>query len=310
MIVVRVEGGLGNQMFQVAFGMQLSARHKCELVLDLTSYDQRPEHGYLLDRFGVTARRLRQDELRRVPRRFREKKHPAKNKRWSGLSFFAFDGLRRVREKPFGFAEEYLLARDDSYLVGYWQSERFFPDVAAQVRREFQPLAPLSAQSARLRERMLDRPSVSLHIRRGDYVTNAQASAIYRSLSIDYYRGCVSSCLEACSGVEVVVFSNDIAWCRQQLALPCPVHFVEHTTRDTAHEDLWLMTAAQCHIIANSTFSWWGAWLGQRPGHRVFAPRHWFRPGTLDDRGLACEGWQLVDDPGQNENPIEKLAAA
>jgi hypothetical protein len=144
---------------------------------------------------------------------------------------------------------------------------------------------------------MLSTPSVSLHIRRGDYISNPNASAIYRSLSIEYYRGCVAACLDARPGVEVVVFSNDIGWCRQQLALPCPVHFVEHTTRELAHEDLWLMTAAQCQIISNSTFSWWGAWLAERSDHCVIAPRSWFFPGTLDDRALACKGWMLADEP-------------
>lgn len=290
MIVARIEGGLGNQLFQVAFGMQLAQRHGTVLVLDLSSYDDKPAHGYLLDRLHVAARRLRSDEMRRLPRRYRS---PVTGR----SSWLALDGLTRVREKPFGFAEKYLRVADDSYLVGYWQSERFFRDVVAQVREQFRVRGPLSQESQRLREKMLAGASLALHVRRGDYISNPQAAAIYRNLSLEYYRQNVLARLAERSAVEVYVFSNDIAWCRQHLALPCPVHFVQHTTSATAHEDLALMSAAESLVIANSTFSWWGAWLAERPDCRVIAPRHWFHPGTLDDQYLACNGWHAVTDP-------------
>jgi hypothetical protein len=142
MIVVRVEGGLGNQMFQVAFGMQLADRHKCELVLDLASYAGQPEHAYMLHRFGVAARELRQSERRRLPRRYREGATG-----WSPRDLLTLDGLTRLREKPFGFAEKYFRAADDSYVVGYWQSEQFFPDVRAQVRGAYRPPERASARA-------------------------------------------------------------------------------------------------------------------------------------------------------------------
>lgn len=312
MIVVRIDGGLGNQLFQVAYGLQLAQRHGSDLVLDLASYECRPQHGYMLDRFNVTARALQPHERRRLPRRYRASDLASKaalapddsadvrpsRRRFDVKTLLARDGLTRVREKPFGFDDKYLNARDDCYAVGYWQSERFFPDVQTQVRRQFRPSVAMSPQSERLYERMLATPSISLHIRRGDYVSNPQAASIYRHLSLDYYRRCVDQCLATHTDAHVVIFSNDIGWCRQQLALPCPVHFVEHTTAETAHEDLWLMTAAQCHVIANSTFSWWGAWLAQRPDQTVYAPRLWFHTDTLDDRSLACSGWTLMDEPG------------
>lgn len=292
MIVVRIDGGLGNQLFQVAFGLQLAHRHRTELVLDLSTYADKPAHGYLLDRFRVAARHLRADEMRRLPRRYRLPSASRGRSAW-----LAFDALKRVREKPFGFAEKYLHAADDSYLVGYWQSEQFFRDVQTQVREQFRLREPLSAPSQRLRERMLATPSLALHVRRGDYVSNPQAAGIYRNLSLEYYRQSVIARLAERPAVEVYVFSNDIPWCRQHLALPCPVHFVEHTTSETAHEDLSLMTAAESLVIANSTFSWWGAWLAERSDCRVVAPRHWFHPGKLDDRHLACAGWHMTDDP-------------
>lgn len=302
MIVARIDGGLGNQLFQAAFGMQLAQRHRTELVLDLSAYDEQPAHGYMLDRFALEARSLSKSEMRRVPKRYR----PNSSKpSWS--DWLAFDKFTRVREKPFGFAEKYLQAPDDCYLVGYWQSQQFFADVQAHVRRQFCPRTSMTDQSVRLYERMFATPSLALHVRRGDYVTNPKAASIYRNLSADYYRECVSARLAEAEGVEVVVFSNDISWCRVNLALPCPVHYVAHTDLSTAHEDLWLMTAAQSMVIANSTFSWWGAWLGQREDRQVFAPRTWFYPGTLEDRYLACPAWRLIDD--ESSACITKQAA-
>ncbi len=289
MIVARIEGGLGNQFFQYAFGTQLASLHGTELVLDLSSYASKPEHGYLLDRFSIAARELRADERKRIPGRYRLGKRPF-------LPAFSFDGseLRRLRERPFGFADKYMSAPDDSYLVGYWQSECFFRDVTASIQNQFRPAVELSSESARIRERMLNSSSIAIHFRRGDYITTQPMAA--RNLSLSYYRECVLRQLEHRSDSEAYVFSNDIPWCRENLKLPCPVHFVEHTNNNTAHEDMWLMTAAECLVIANSTFSWWGAYLAEREDRKVYAPASWFHPNTMNDRFLNCSDWILISD--------------
>lgn len=290
MIVARIEGGLGNQLFQYAFGTQLATQNGTELVLDLSSYASKPEHGYMLDRFSISARELRSDERTRIPGRYRRGKR-------SLLQVFSFGGneLRRIRERPFGFAEEYLLAPDNSYLVGYWQSKRFFRDVTSSIREQFRPASRMSRETSKIRDRMLSSSSIGIHLRRGDYITNQPMAA--RNLSLNYYRDCVVSQLQRRPDSEVFVFSNDIDWCRTHLDLPCPVHFVEHTNNATANEDLWLMTAAECLVIANSTFSWWGAFLGERTERSIFAPKSWFHPNTMNDRDINCEDWILVCDP-------------
>lgn len=289
MIVVRVEGGLGNQMFQAAFGLQLANQHQTELVLDLSSYANQPAHGYMLDRFALPARSLLPEELPYLPRRYQGPFVSA----WP--DWLVTSRLKRVREKPFGFSEHYLRSPDNSYLVGYWQSERFFSDVQAEVRHQFRLRDGLSDSGRKLWDQLLAPGSMALHIRRGDYLTNPQASAIYRNLSLDYYRRAVLARLTERTGVEVTVFSNDIAWCQEQLNLPCPTRFV--TSSAGPHEELVAMAAAESIVIANSTFSWWAAWLSSRAEPRIFAPRKWFQPGTLSDRHLACPGWTLLDDP-------------
>lgn len=284
MIVARIEGGLGNQIFQYAFGTQLATLHGTELVLDLSSYSCKPEHGYLLDRFSIGAREIRPDERKRIPGRYRLGKR-------SLLQTLSFGGneLRRLRERPFGFADKYMSSPDDSYLVGYWQSECFFRDVTANIRSQFRPAVALSPESSRIRDRMLNSSSIAIHLRRGDYITTQPMAA--RNLSLNYYRECVLKQLEHRSDSEVYVFSNDIPWCRKNLMLPCPIHFIEHTNNNTAYEDMWLMTAAECLVIANSTFSWWGAYLAERHERKVYAPTSWFHPNTMDDRFLNCDDW-------------------
>ena len=298
MIVARIDGGLGNQLFQVAFGLQLARRHSTELVLDLSSYGQQPIHGYLLHHYALEARKLRADEVGYLPSRYRNPGQPPTLVQRLGVAdWLSGKGLRRVRERQLGFDPRFLQSGDNSYLVGYWQSELYFPDVHAELRSRVHPMGTLSRETQRLRKQMERVASVAVHVRRGDYVSSPQAASIYRNLSLDYYRECVGRRLAERNGVEVFVFSNDIAWCQQNLALPCPVHYVQHTTPSTAHEDLYLMSAAECHVIANSTFSWWGAWLSQRPNQRVYSPASWFYPGTLDDQYLACQSWCRVADP-------------
>ena len=153
----------------------------------------------------------------------------------------------------------------------------------------------MSLESARLREEMLNASSIAIHLRRGDYITDKPMAI--RNLSPSYYQTCVLSQLEKRPDSEVYVFSNDIPWCQDNLDLPCPVHFVDHTDIATAHEDLWLMTAADSMVIANSTFSWWGAYLGERKDRTVYAPKSWYHTNTLDDRFINCEHWKHVGDP-------------
>lgn len=289
MIVVRVEGGLGNQMFQAAFGLNLASQHQTEMVLDLSSYADKPAHGYLLDKFDLQTRTLRPEEDAYLPRRYQNQSQSA----WP--DWLVPTRLKRVREKPFGFSDHYLRASDNSYLVGYWQSERFFGPIASEVRNQFRLRDGLSDKGRKLWDRLVNAGSMAVHIRRGDYLTNPQATAIYRNLSLDYYRRAVLARLTERTGVEVTVFSNDIAWCQEQLNLPCPTHFV--TDSAGPHEELIAMAAAESIVIANSTFSWWAAWLCSRAEPRIFAPRKWFHPGTLSDRFLACPGWTLLDDP-------------
>jgi hypothetical protein len=202
--------------------------------------------------------------------------------------------MRRLKEKPFGFHERYRIQRGNRYLVGYWQSEKYFREIRQELLQQYTIRHPLSGQSRRIAEQMDACNSVALHVRRGDYLSNPNAAQLYEHLELDYYIRAVERFAANRSNVRVFVFSNDIEWCCENLNLRCQVHYVDHNGPDRAEEDLVLMSRAACCVIANSTFSWWAAWLNHRQGKVVYAPDRWFRPGTLDGSDIIPAEWQIV----------------
>lgn len=286
MIISRIDGGLGNQMFQYAYGLFLSHTHNTELVLDLDSYRSRPQHDYLLDRFQIDARIADSSLDSRIPSRYRS------HSPWSWLQP---GRLRRHKESPFGFQEKHLRVPNNRYLVGYWQSERFFPGLREVLLKHFTLRRPLSDRSRQIAQRMQQTNSVAIHVRRGDYLTNPGAKKLYHHLGLNYYLACVDDWATQQSDAEVFVFSNDMPWCRENLQLAWPTHWVDHNSLENAYEDMILMSQSACCVIANSTFSWWSAWLNTRPGKTVYAPPAWFQNGAMDDSNILCSDWRTID---------------
>ncbi|MFK7736023.1 MAG: alpha-1,2-fucosyltransferase [Pirellulaceae bacterium] len=292
MIVTRVDGGLGNQMFQYAFGRYLANKHQTELLLDTSSYQSGPAHGFLLDKLSIEAKSLTSEQAQLVPRKYGASR--AAGSRIEALRSSLFSRpLARCKEKSFGFDQRYLRTRDRKYLVGYWQSEQFFPGMRAQLIREFTPRS-VSNVSRKLADEMEGSESIALHVRRGDYLSNSGAARLYVNLSLDYYRRCYADWRVGKREPRVYVFSNDQDWCRGNLHLDAPIHYVDHNSGETAHEDMWLMSRASCCVIANSTFSWWAAWLNERPQKVVYAPDAWFQSGTMDDSAILCPDWRRM----------------
>jgi hypothetical protein len=303
MIVSRMEGGLGNQMFQYAYGAYVAHKHGCEHWLDISSYMEAPAHGYLLDRFQIEAGVATSAMLALRPRRYRKPEPTGVSSRTSFArqlcAILPHRGWRRHKESPFGFHPRHLKISSGRYLVGYWQSEQFFPGMKTDLLRQFTLRSELSGASQRVAERIEACNSLSIHVRRGDYVSDATAARIYYPLELYYYLRAIEAWgrSQAVAGgtPQVFIFSNDIGWCRQHFQLDWPVYFVDHNTPATAHEDLVLMSLAKSCVIANSTFSWWAAWLNRRQGATIYAPSRWFLPGTLDGSGIVPAAWSRLD---------------
>jgi len=287
MIFVRLVGGLGNQLFQYACARAVAIRRGTGLVLDLRELSRGAAHAvYGLDRFAIAARVGTEAEL------------PPPRGRLPGYALWRA-GLRRprfLRERGLGVNPAVRDAPDDSYLHGYFQSEGYFADVAGQIRNELRLLEEASGENRRWLDRIEAEPrAVSLHVRRGDYAGSAKGQAVHGTCDGAYYAGAVAALRER-AGIDPVlfVFSDDPAWARANLALGAETVVLDHNPPSAAVEDLRLMGACRHHVIANSSFSWWGAWRNPRPDKVVVAPGRWFSDPALSNPDICPAGWLRV----------------
>ena len=289
MIVVRLSGGLGNQLFQYAAGRALSARVDSDLVLDLSWFGERhwqtTRRSYELSHYPIRARVLGPGELeRRILYT-----HPLlKRLPWP----VGWRPLRLVRQSHSGFDSSFGDLPDDVFLDGYWQSSRFFGSVSADVRREATTDVPVTAEDAEVNAAIATSESVCIHVRRGDYVTLRGAARTHGALSPAYYQRAIARVIEAVPSPHFFVFSDDPEWTRENIRVDAPVRYVTHNTPAAAHRDLRLMSACRHQIVANSSLSWWSAWLNSNPAKIVIAPEPWFRRDDLTD--LVPDQWVRV----------------
>jgi hypothetical protein len=285
MIVVRLCGGLGNQLFQYAAGRRLADIRQTELVLDLGWYARTPPtdtpRAYELVNYPVRARpatagealwcRLHEGRLLR--------RMPFLPRRW-----------RHWREKSFKFDPAVLDLPNNTYLDGYWQSHHYFEDAADLIRADMTPLAPFGLQDEKVAAMIATVDAVSVHVRRGDYVTHQAAATAHGQCSLDYYKTALTYILPRVARPHFFVFSDDPAWTRENLPLPGPATFVDHNGPVAAFQDLRLMSLCKHQITANSSFSWWGAWLNPQLSKIVITPKQWFSyPSNTDS--LTPDDW-------------------
>ncbi len=281
-ITVVLNGGLGNQMFQYAAGRALSYRTGTALELDLRQLRKNGRRPYGLADFALPpkTRLLADGPPARLPSSIR--RLLPWTKRFFRESGFAYDTRFSGLQAPLT-------------LIGYFQSERYFSEAADSLRVELRPRRELvPAIDALAAELLPPGPRISLHVRRGDY-TDPAIQAVHGLLEPDYYvRALMAVAGATGSAPRVCVFTDDPAWVRAHLSLPANACYVSERTR-TPMEDLMLMAKCHHHITANSSFSWWGAWLNPNPGKVVVTPKQWFQPGSgLDDRDLRPSGWLSV----------------
>ena len=279
-IVVALEGGLGNQMFQYAAGRAMSLRSGRPLVLDLRQLLGHGQRAYGLGDFqlGEGLKLLAEGP-------------PVRSGRLQRLIRRITSGEQTFREASFTYDERIRSVEAPVRLEGYFQSERYFAEAADALRSELRPRPELAAEIEAIGERLLPSgPCVSLHVRRGDY-TNPTTMAVHGLVMPDYYERALRAVTERVGQVTVCVFTDEPAWVRANLRLPAETRFLSEHTR-TALQDLVLMSRCSHHITANSSFSWWGAWLNPRADKVIVTPEQWFQPAAgLDTRDLRPAGW-------------------
>jgi hypothetical protein len=272
MIITRITSGLGNQLFQYAVGRSLALQHNTSLYFDLSYYRQAYAtdtlRAFKLDRFNIEYEVLNTSPYLYVSKftkllpnrtlnplfRFVQEKH------------FHFDA--RVRQASAAFVT----------LDGFWQSERYFGENEPFIRQDLQFKRETGDAFARYKTEIGEsQHPVSLHIRRGDYVNHPEFSKSFGFVGLDYYQAAIALLKERLGHFKLFIFSDDPAWVGENLVTDVEYTLVVNAGADADLDDLQLMSLCRHHVIANSSFSWWGAWLNANPDKVVIAPKTWFR---------------------------------
>lgn len=285
MIRALMLGRTGNNLFQYAMGRVLAERHGVPLVMDASWFNR---EGWslvsCLRRLPLKAEVIR--PLTLASRALRK---------ITGKHYWEFRGVPVIRETVVdqSFNPRYLEAPASCVVYGYFQSPLYFEGIEPFLREELRmDSLPWQGDTLRLRDRLRADRTVAVHVRRTDYV----GKAAFDVCDLAYYRDAMGRLRERLEGARFFLFSDDPAWCLQHLAADdVEVCALPAGVRDPLH-DLHLMSEASHHIIANSSYSWWAAWLGKKPGQQVLMPSVWYRSGMKAPAGeKRCEGWEFVD---------------
>ncbi|MEK7553983.1 MAG: alpha-1,2-fucosyltransferase [Patescibacteria group bacterium] len=286
MIITKLIGGLGNQMFQYAVARHLALKNNVELKLDKTGFETYKLHAYGLHHLNIEEVFATQKEVAAF--RIYKKRE---GKMWFLYNRLIADPTRYVSERSFNFDPSILKLSAPVYLDGFWQSERYFKGIESIIRDEFTIKELLVGKNRKMTDAISNSTAVSMHIRRADYVTNPTVNAWHGTCDSEYYARAVSTIVQTIADPHFFIFSDDMEWARQNIILDHPVTYVDHNDARTNYEDLRLMSRCKHNIIANSSFSWWGGWLNNNPGKIVISPKNWFKTPKMDVRDLVPDTW-------------------
>ncbi len=328
MILLQIAGGLGNQMFQYAVARKLAGKGDGVVLADLyhLGVQLQPARKYRLEKFCVKAGHASWHHVlaynplefvtrvaRRLPKGlagrvlYRMSRHGLKST--CDYRFYRYQPDKpkpplkigkTVSERHFHFDPELLELSGDMLLMGYWQTEKYFSDIAHQLRTEFQLRTPMEGEDARVAAQMQECLSVSLHIRRGDKAVAKDfnsTTAEYCQRAVEWFRSHLGS-------PKFFVFSDDWEWTLQHLPEAVDIVYVSHNSigQDVEgwnwEENLSLMSHCRHHIIGPSSFSWWAAWLNPDPDKIVLSPpyQRWLNFPNCDTSDVIPEAWIQIED--------------
>ncbi len=292
MIIVQLTGGLGNQLFQYAFGKALISDSNRELLLDISSFSWDNLRDYALSPFSITSSIASDKQLDFIKnqKEFRMKDRLLSYLNKKPLPYYL---SCNIKEPDFIFDSNFHKYRKENvYFQGYWQSEKYFKSVRTELLREFS-LNELNFSSSMVRylSKINQQNSVSVHIRRGDFISNNDTNAFHGICDIEYYHKSIIYLKEKFNNLSFLIFSDDLNFVKEQFSQLDNCTFIEGLSHES--EDLILMSRCKHHIIANSSFSWWGAWLNQYDKKIVIAPKKWFQNSSIQEKtmDLVPENW-------------------
>jgi len=299
MVVTRLLGGIGNQMFQYAAGRNLSYILNTDLKLDISCYEKYKLRQYELGVFNIQEKFATAEEIMEI--KFEKQNFTKKISQKLLKKFFAIPPKMPrtlpsyIKEKKlFHFQPEILDLKGNIYLEGSWQSEKYFKDIRKIIIQDFTPIKKFKGKNKELEEKISQSLSVSIHIRRGDYVTNPRTSEFHGLCNLEYYKRCISIIKEKFLEPHFFIFSDDMDWVRESFILEEPAFYINHNGIENAWKDIRLMSMCKHHIIANSSFSWWGAWLGERQDKLIFSPKKWLNKSEVTVKDLIPNSWSKI----------------
>jgi GT2 family glycosyltransferase/radical SAM superfamily enzyme YgiQ (UPF0313 family) len=285
MIVVRLIGGLGNQMFQYALGRSLSQMHNVPLKLDISGFDSYKLRNYSLDSYNIVADIATEHDLK-----------------------YLYNKNSVIEETGFNFNPDIFKITPPVYLIGSWQSEKYFNSIKDIIKNDFTIKQPLDIHNASIATQIQMCNSIAIHIRRGDYISNCETNQFHGVCSLDYYLFSIREIAKYVDNLHVFIFSDDHDWVRSNLKFDYPSTYVNHNGPVKDYLDLWLISQCKHQIIANSSFSWWGAWLNPNPQKIVFSPEKWFASADLDSTDLIPDSWFKIS--GDNALSVQSRPIA
>ncbi len=292
MIITRLSGGLGNQMFQYAVGRRIAHANNDILKLDISAFNLKQRNItpriFELNNLNINAEIATDQEIKYF------KKYKRKNgRRWFLYNKIFANTKIYARAKHYHFDPDILTLKPPVYLDGNWVTEKYFKDIEDIIRKEFAVKNPLAGRDKEIADIIANTHSVGIHIRRADYVANPETANHHGVCETEYYKKAIDFVTQKINNPHFFIFSDDHAWAKQNIHPDFPTTYVDHNKGDKGYEDMRLMSLCQHQIIANSTFSWWGAWLNANPDKIVVAPQKWFNKvkPSVDTKDVIPGSW-------------------
>jgi AAA+ ATPase superfamily predicted ATPase len=276
MVFVSLSGGLGNQMFQYACGLSYSKRNNETLILETSELQNDGKREYALGAFNINNTCI--------------SSNPHEFSFFKRLTLGIFGNIIDVKEKvEFKFDSDFNRIKGQKRLIGYWQNQKYFEAFKEEILSVFTLSKPGKAYCT-LSEKYTSQNTVSIHVRRGDYVSELHTNQVHGTCSLDYYNEAIKRIKEDNPLTEFtfLIFSDDKAWSKDAFSFLENKEIIEQLTDS---EELILMSQCKHNVIANSSFSWWAAWLNKNKNKTVIAPQKWFAKDLHDTSELIPEKW-------------------
>jgi len=269
MIIVRLRGGLGNQLFQYAAAYALASHYGAELKGDAYTYSKHKYRKLELKKFRIGYKEASRKEVHQFTGSNPLVRYFNKQENYLRCPMV-------FAQPHYHFYEDFFQLPSSIYLSGYFQSEKYFKTVEDEIRKMYLLNDTWDTQNEDIILRMKETTSVAIHVRKGDYSSNTSYASFFGQLDDNYYKSAISRMKEKFHQPQFFFFSDNIEMCRKTFSYVEHATFVSHNQGDNSFKDLLLMSSCHHQIIANSTFSWWAAWLNSSSDKLVIAPKRWF----------------------------------